>query len=119
MTTLVAVTDVPAPSTAVWQRIVTGEGINHELMPVMRMTVPAQFQGLTIEQASQLNSQTEIGRSYLLLLGFLPFDYDNIVITEVEAGRRFVEQSTMVSMRSWRHERVTSWPTAAVGRCRG
>ena len=29
-----------APAAAVWERIITPEGINHELMPLMRMTVP-------------------------------------------------------------------------------
>ncbi|HEY1623142.1 MAG TPA: hypothetical protein VGG16_05030, partial [Streptosporangiaceae bacterium] len=34
------------------------------------------------------------------------FDYDDITIAEVDQGRRFLERSTMLSMRYWSHERT-------------
>ncbi len=105
MKTWTTTSRVPAPAEAVWQRVTTPEGINHELMPVMRMTVPPSFRGVTIEQISP---GTKVGRSYFLLLGFLPFDYDDITIAEIEPGRRFLESSTMMSMRTWRHERTVT-----------
>jgi ligand-binding SRPBCC domain-containing protein len=40
------------------------------------------------------------------LLGVVPFDYDHLTIAELDPGRGFDEQSTMLSMRSWRHERT-------------
>jgi hypothetical protein len=40
------------------------------------------------------------------LFGVLPFDYDDLTIAELVPGRGFDEQSTMLSMRSWRHERT-------------
>jgi hypothetical protein len=40
------------------------------------------------------------------LFGVLPFDYDHLIIAKLEPGRGFDEQSTMLSMRSWRHERT-------------
>ena len=47
-----------------------------------------------------------LGRSWLLLGGLLPFDYDDITIERVEQGRWFQEDSTMLSQRSWRHHRA-------------
>ena len=35
----------------------------------------------------------------------LPFDYDRLTIAELDPGRSFDEQSTMMSMRQWRHQR--------------
>jgi len=41
----------------------------------------------------------------LRLFGVLPFDYDRLTIAELDPGRSFDEQSTMMSMRQWRHQR--------------
>ena len=35
-----------------------------------------------------------------------PFDYDLLTIAELDEGSRFLEQSTMLSMRRWQHERT-------------
>ena len=99
------VSQVEAPADAVWNRVTTPAGINHELMPVMKMTVPRPFRGVTIDQ---LEPGTRLGRSYFLLAGFLPFDYDDITIAEIGPGRRFLETSSMLSMRQWRHERTVT-----------
>jgi ligand-binding SRPBCC domain-containing protein len=40
------------------------------------------------------------------LFGVLPFDYDDLMIAELWPGRGFHEESTMLSMRLWRHERT-------------
>ena len=45
---------------------------------------------------------------WLRLFGVLPFDYDQLSIAELEPGRRFHEESTMLSMRRWRHERTVT-----------
>jgi ligand-binding SRPBCC domain-containing protein len=86
----------------VWARIATPEGINDELRPWMRMTVPG---------GGDLNLDTvevgkPLGRSWVLLLGLIPIDYDEITIAELDRGRRFVERSTMLSQRSWEHVRT-------------
>ena len=47
-----------------------------------------------------------VGRAWLRLFGVIPFDYDRILILELEPGRRFLERSTMLSMRVWEHERT-------------
>ena len=94
---------IPAPPQRVWERIITPAGINHELRPWMAMTVPRGIERLdpeTVELGKPL------GRSWVLLFGLLPFEYDDITLIELEPGRRFLECSPMLSQRSWQHERI-------------
>jgi ligand-binding SRPBCC domain-containing protein len=51
---------------------------------------------------------TPIGRCWLRLFGVLPFDYDHLRLAELDPGRGFDEQSTMMSMRRWRHQRTVT-----------
>jgi hypothetical protein len=87
----------------VWRRAVTPEGINHELRPWMRMTVPRKLRGRTIDD---VEPGQRLGRSWLLLFGLIPFDYDELGLAELGPGFRFLERSTMLSMRRWEHERT-------------
>ena len=93
---------IDAPAADVWARVVTPEGINDELRPWMTMSMPRGAEALTVDNVP---IGTPIGRAWMRLFGVLPFDYDRLMIAELEPGRRFDEQSTMMSMRSWRHER--------------
>ena len=94
---------LPAPAPAVWERAITEEGINDELRPWLRMTMPAALRGKTIDD---VEVGEPLGRSWILLGGVLPVDYDDLCLVELEPGRRFRERSTMLSMRVWQHERV-------------
>ncbi len=96
---------VDAPADAVWQRVVTPEGINDELRPIMTMTMPRGAESFTVDDVPV---GTPIGRSWLRLFGVLPFDYDYLTIAELQPGRSFREESTMLSMRQWRHERTVT-----------
>jgi hypothetical protein len=87
----------------VWERIVTPEGINNELSPYVQMTVPSLMRGKSI---SEIPVATPLGRSWFLLFGILPFDYDELTVAELEPGRRFLEKSSMFSIRHWSHERT-------------
>jgi ligand-binding SRPBCC domain-containing protein len=49
---------------------------------------------------------TPIGRSWVLLFGLIPIDYDEINLVEIDRGRGFVEQSRMFSQRFWEHVRT-------------
>jgi ligand-binding SRPBCC domain-containing protein len=93
---------VDAPAEDVWRRVVTPEGINDELRPVMTMSIPRGVESMTIDDVPV---GTPIGRSWLRLFGVLPFDYDHLTIVAVQPGQGFQEESTMLSMRRWRHER--------------
>jgi ligand-binding SRPBCC domain-containing protein len=95
-------TRVGASADAVWRRVTTPEGINDELAPVMRMTMPASMRGKSLADVS---SGAHLGRSWLLLFGIIPFDYDDLFIAELEPGH-FLERSSMLSMRVWEHERT-------------
>ena len=94
---------VQAAPQEVWERVITAAGINYELRPWMRMTLPRGVERLDPES---VELGRPIGRSWVLLLGVLPFDYDDITLVELEPGRRFLERSATLSQRSWQHERT-------------
>ena len=94
---------VPVKAAELWPWVTSPEGINHELMPVMRMTVPPKLKGKAIHQ---MPLGEHIGRSWFFLLGLLPIDYDDITLAERDDGHRFLERSTMMSMSAWQHERT-------------
>ena len=94
---------VPASPAAVWARVSTIEGINHELMPLAAMTCPARFAGL---DPATVPLGERLFRSWILLFGVLPVDFDDLTLARVEAGRGFLETSTMLSQRQWVHERI-------------
>lgn len=97
------VSHVAAPAGEVWARAITPEGINHELGPWLRMTMPPGLRGATIDD---VRIGEPLGRSWLLLGRVLPVDYDDLCLAELEPGRRFLERSSMLSMRLWQHERI-------------
>ena len=94
---------VPAATDVVWERVVTPEGINDEMRPWMTMSMPRGAENLTIET---IPVGTPVGRAWLRLFGVVPFDYDHLTVAELEPGRRFLERSSMLSMRHWEHERT-------------
>jgi ligand-binding SRPBCC domain-containing protein len=96
---------IDASAARVWARVITPEGINDELRPWMTMSLPRRTGPLTIDT---IPVGTPIGRSWLRLFGVVPFDYDHLMIAELEPGRRFLEESTMLSMSLWRHERTVT-----------
>jgi hypothetical protein len=94
--------ELAAEAEKVWARAIDPRGINDELRPLMRMTVP---RGLT--DFGLANPEPgHIGRSWILLFGVIPFDYDDLTIVRFEPGRSFLERSSMLSMRLWEHERT-------------
>jgi ligand-binding SRPBCC domain-containing protein len=94
---------VGASQEEVWARVTSPEGINFELRPWMRMTIPRDLRGGIPDE---LEAPARLGRSWVLVFGFLPFEYDDIFVAELEPGRRFRERSTMISMSLWGHERT-------------
>jgi ligand-binding SRPBCC domain-containing protein len=103
---------IAAPAERVWERVTSAEGINDELRPILRMTVPAGLTGLS---AGDVPVGEVLGRSWILLFGVLPIDYDDICLVELEPGRRFLERSSLLSMKAWEHERVVE--AAGDGAC--
>jgi hypothetical protein len=97
-------TSLPRPAGEVWARVVTPEGINHELGPWLRMTVPPGMPA----SLDTLEPPCTLGRSWVLAGGVVPVDWDDLGIDVLEPGH-FRERSTMASAAHWQHER---WVTA-------
>lgn len=97
--------EVAAPVEVVWARLIAPEGFNHEMRPWVTMTLPRGARDLTVETVPL---GVPVGRAWLRLFGVVPFDYDRLMIVELEPGRRFLERSTMASMRVWEHERTAT-----------
>lgn len=95
--------DIAAPAVDVWERVVTPEGINDEMAPWMTMSVPRGADGIAIDS---VEVGRPVGRAWLRLFGLVPFDYDYLTVAHLEPGRRFREESTMLSMRAWTHDRT-------------
>lgn len=92
-----------APSGSVWDRVTTFEGVNDELMPIMRMTAPRHVR--SIDTGSVVLGE-RLCRSWVLLFGLIPFDYDDVTLVRLDPGRGFLERSPMLSQRFWEHERT-------------
>jgi hypothetical protein len=105
--------DVAAPIDVVWQRVVSPEGINDEMRPWMTMSMPRGTEDLSIDS---IDVGVPVGRAWIRLFGVLPIDYDHLCLVALEPGRSFHEKSTMLSMRSWQHERTLTAVGDAVTR---
>ena len=92
-----------AEAGAVWDRVTSVAGIRDEMRPWIRMTLP---RGLERLEPESIRLGEPIGRSWLLLFGLLPFDYDDLTLVRLDPGRGFLERSQMLSQRRWEHERT-------------
>ena len=104
--------DLAAAPEVVWRHVTGMDGVNDEMRPLLRMTVPP---GLRTTGIDQIPLGRRAGRSWLLLFGVLPVDFDDLMITERGPGWRFREQSRMLTQSRWEHERRVQ---PAVGGCR-
>jgi hypothetical protein len=90
------------------------DGVNRELRPLARMTFPPEFACLT--PAMVLKDRPAF-RSWILLFGFIPVDFDDIMLVELEPGRAFDERSRLLTMRQWHHRRtLVPTPTGCIVR---
>lgn len=100
-----------APPEALWRHATSPAGVNRELRPLLRMTFPPGATDLT----GAWRPGERLFRSWILLFGVLPVEYDDLGFVEVEPGRRFLERSRLLSQRIWEHERSID---PAPGGCR-
>lgn len=91
-----------APIDTVWASISTMRGVNYEMSPLFRMTSPKVTDDMNIADAP-------LGivafPSWLLLFRLLPIDRHALTLVEVDLGHGFLEDSTSLMQRRWRHER--------------
>jgi hypothetical protein len=73
------------------------------MRPYLRMTIPPGVERLDPES---IELGKKIGRSWILLFGLIPFDYDDLSLVRLDPGHGFLERSEMLSQRSWEHERT-------------
>ena len=104
MRELVRSSDLAATPAQLWAHAVDPVGINAELRPLLRMTFPAAAAAKDI--ISTAPTGRTLFRSWILLGGIVPVEYDDLCLVEVEPGRRFLERSRLLSQRVWQHERI-------------
>jgi ligand-binding SRPBCC domain-containing protein len=95
--------DVAAPRHRVWSSVSTMDGVNAELMPLVRMTYPPERWSLDDQS---FEPGVELFGSWLLAAGIIPFDRHVLTLVEVHPGVGFVEESRSWLQRRWRHERT-------------
>ncbi len=100
-------TDLCIPAEKAWSHMTSPSGVNAEFWPIMRMTFPPTVGDVT----SDWQPGRQLFRSWLLLFGIVPVEYDDFGLEEVDRGKRFLEISEMMSQEKWIHEReITEIP---------
>ncbi len=94
-----------------WRHAMSPAGVNQEFRPFLRMTFPRDVQDLS----AAWKPGERLCRSWMLLAGVIPIEYDDLVFEEIEPGRRLLERSSLLTQRVWEHERTLE-PTP--GGCR-
>lgn len=88
----------------VWASISSMDGVNAELLPILRMTHPRDVDLLDLVAGDQ-EAPVFCFRSWLLLGGVVPIDRHALTIEHLDPGVGFDEESTSWLQRRWRHER--------------
>jgi ligand-binding SRPBCC domain-containing protein len=91
-----------APAEEVWSAVTRPEVLNDELGPWFRVPIPATVRALRLETAPV---GVPLARAWVLFLGFVPIDYDDLTLVSVGPGMRFHERSPMLNCRIWEHRR--------------
>lgn len=97
---------------AVGEHICRMSGVNAELAPWIRMTCPDANLRLSSKDTP---TGVLLFRSLILLLGVLPVDWHFLRLIEIDNRSGFVEESSSLAQRRWRHERRLA---DVAGRCR-
>jgi hypothetical protein len=79
-------TVVAAPQPEVWDRIASFAGVNHELGPIAADDRASR--GRTRSSRTRFRSGASGFRSWVLLFGVIPVDYDDLVVVEIDPRRR-------------------------------
>lgn len=103
-------TGVPVSTQEAWAWSTSLRSVRAEMRPLLRLVFP---KGMTDIGANTMLGKS-LGRCQFFLFGLFPIDMSRLTFTEIVPGHRFVEQSQLLSMHSWRHERIVT--PAADGR---
>lgn len=91
----------------IWESISSINGANKEFYPLLKMTCP--FPDLRINPS--LITDRPLFRSWLLLFGLFPIEFDLIRLTKVIENECFEEKSSMALISEWNHHRYLSTPS--------
>ena len=85
----------------VWKGISTMKGVNKEFFPLLYMTSPDS----NLQISSSLVGISPLFRSWLLLFGIFPIEFDLISFIQVKEEEKFEEKSSMLLIKEWNHKR--------------
>jgi ligand-binding SRPBCC domain-containing protein len=94
---------IPATPDEVWNWSTSVKGVGTEMGPILKL----HFREGGIPVPHDRDSLGKVlGKGTFLLFGIIPIDQSRLTFVEVEPGQRYVEQSQLLSMKRWRHERI-------------
>ncbi len=82
--------------------LLTMDGVNHELMPLVRMTAPRAWRQKPLPEWP---AESYLFTSVILVFGVIPVDLHRFGLLST-GWHGFLESSTSLVMRTWRHERI-------------
>lgn len=83
-------------------RILTMRGVNAELSPLIRMTVPPEWSKRAV---IEWPTGRVLFSSWLLLFGAIPVDRHTFFLKSTDPQRGFVEESSSLTNKLWCHRR--------------
>jgi ligand-binding SRPBCC domain-containing protein len=96
-------TELNAKPEDAWQWITSFDCITKEMMPYMKMTTPKDFR---LIESSRIVPGRRLFRSWIKAFGIIPIDYSDLSFDKIIDGKGFLENSTMGTMKYWKHERI-------------
>jgi hypothetical protein len=110
---LTMTTQVPVSTQQAWAWSTSLEGVHTEMRPLLKVVFPKTVTHI----GADTTLGKPLGRCQFLLFGLFPIDMSKLTFTEMVPGHRFVEQSRLLSMHAWRHERVITPSSDGRGAC--
>lgn len=94
----------------VWAHATSMRGVNQELAPWLRMTYPKGFDDLAAIalRAGGAPPGAPLFTSWILAFGIVPAERWRLRIVALGPERRFVEESRVLTLALWRHERAVT-----------
>ncbi|MBS1613192.1 MAG: hypothetical protein JST49_10255 [Bacteroidetes bacterium] len=94
---------VNADKQALWQHVTQMQNVNYELLPIVRMTYPADRAALN---GADVPLHTPLFTSVLLLFSIIPIDLHHLAFDKIDDGNAFYENSTTLTHKYWKHTRT-------------
>ena len=86
-----------------WQVLTNMQGVNYELAPFVKMTIPKEYRDFTIADAP---IGEKLFKSVILFFQFIPVDIHHFKLEKVVPNERFEENSSSLMHYFWKHTRI-------------